>query len=152
MKYVSIDLPHQVTFDEAIPISVTKEEIRYERSTDDCVEIYFSGFPAPTSCQGKKVIIVAGHRFKGWPKENVVFNNSYRTTRQGEAVVAYALREFGHLIPENILFKTSLLGQLIKERTKGERNMAIADVCLMNSEYLSPFVIKGNIAYQPNNV
>lgn len=131
-------MKNQIAFEQSRQVQVSDDEIHWQRSAD-AVEIYWNGFPAPISVNGKRVVLVPSKKYKGWPKTSL--GNPYHGTVMAEALIKYSLKEYGHLIPKNTMFRISLLGQIIKERAKDEN---LGDVCLINGAYLSPFVIESD--------
>ena len=59
--------------------------------------------------------------------------------KERNSILWHGIKSFGFLIPTNVLFRISLLGQLIKEYTTDEKALFIADLMLVNGYYLSPF-------------
>ncbi len=55
------------------------------------------------------------------------------------SVLKHGINTFGFLIPNNTLFRISLLGQLIKEYSTCDKANLIADLMLVNGSYLSIF-------------
>jgi len=75
-----------------------------------------------------------------WPEYKGKLRIMDENEKDRQSILRHALNTFGFLMPNYTAWRISFLGEQIKKYTTDEKAHFIADMCLVNGQYLSPFV------------
>jgi len=75
-----------------------------------------------------------------WPEYKGKLRVMDENEKDRIAILRHALNTFGFLMPDNTAWRISFLGEQIKKYTTDVKAHFVADMCLVNGQYLSPFI------------